>query len=83
MLYEVIMPGTKEATRISIGKILPVLSEALPEMIGGSADLTSSTKVKGINGDFDVDNRTGRNINYGVREHAMAAITNGLRNNFV
>ncbi len=71
-------PGTKEATRISIGKILPVLSEALPEMIGGSADLTSSTKVKGINGDFDVDNRTGRNINYGVREHAMAAITNGL-----
>jgi len=47
-------------------------------LIGGSADLTKSTKAKGINGDFNKDNRLGRNINYGVREHAMAAMVNGL-----
>jgi len=80
--YESIIPqvelGTKEATRNTIGKIIPVLSEQLPQMVGGSADLTSSTKTKGIDGDFDVNNRTGRNINFGVREHAMAAIINGM-----
>ncbi|MFU8785914.1 MAG: transketolase [Candidatus Izemoplasmataceae bacterium] len=70
--------GTKEATRNSIGKILPALSEELIALIGGSADLSGSTKVKGINGNFTKDNPTGRNINYGVREHAMAGITNGL-----
>jgi len=80
--YESIIPqvelGTKEATRNTIGKIIPILSEQLPQMIGGSADLTSSTKIKGIDGDFDFNNRTGRNINFGVREHAMAAIINGM-----
>lgn len=70
--------GTKEATRNTIGKLINALSPALPEMIGGSADLTSSTKVKGVDGDFDIDNRIGRNINFGVREHAMAAIVNGM-----
>lgn len=80
--YEFLLPqvelGTKEATRNTIGKIIPILSEQLPQMIGGSADLTSSTKTKGIDGDFDFNNRTGRNINFGVREHAMAAIINGM-----
>jgi transketolase len=70
--------GTKEATRASIGKILPKLSEHLVEMIGGSADLSGSTKVKGINGNHSKANPAGRNINFGVREHAMAAIVNGL-----
>ncbi len=70
--------GTKEATRNTIGKLIPILSQKLPEMIGGSADLTASTKVKGVDGDFDFDRRTGRNINFGVREHAMAAIVNGM-----
>lgn len=70
--------GHQEATRASIGRILPELSEQMPSMIGGSADLSGSTKVKGINGDFTAESRTGRNINFGVREHAMAAITNGL-----
>jgi len=70
--------GTKEATRNTIGKLIAILSAELPEMIGGSADLTASTKVKGANGDYDFDNRRGRNINFGVREHAMAAIINGL-----
>lgn len=70
--------GTKEATRNTIGKLIATLSPKLPEMIGGSADLSKSTKVMGIDGDFDVDNRTGRNINFGVREHAMGAMTNGM-----
>ncbi len=70
--------GTKEATRNTIGKLINALSPELPEMIGGSADLTASTKVKGIDGNFDFDNRIGRNINFGVREHAMAAIINGM-----
>jgi len=67
-----------EATRVTIGKLLKELSNASKSMIGGSADLTSSTKVKGNDGDFDFDNRKGRNINFGVREHAMAAIINGM-----
>ena len=47
-------------------------------MIGGSADLTSSTKAKGADGNFEASNHLGRNINYGVREHAMGAIANGI-----
>jgi transketolase len=70
--------GTSEATRVTGGKVLTKLSETLIELIGGSADLTKSTKAKGINGDFTKDNRLGRNISYGVREHAMAALVNGI-----
>jgi len=70
--------GTNEASRVTGGKVLTKLSETLVELIGGSADLTKSTKAKGINGDFTKENRLGRNINYGVREHAMAAMVNGL-----
>ncbi len=70
--------GTVEATRASMGGVLGEVSSAIPAMIGGSADLSGSTKVKGNDGNFTKENRLGRNINYGVREHAMAAITNGL-----
>ncbi len=70
--------GTNEATRVSGGKVITTLSENLIELIGGSADLTKSTKAKGINGDFSKENPLGRNISFGVREHAMAAIVNGL-----
>ncbi|TVP96571.1 MAG: transketolase [Acholeplasmatales bacterium] len=70
--------GTSEATRNTIGRILPLVSEHLVEVLAGSADLSGSTKVKGINGDFTATNRAGRNINFGVREHAMAAIVNGM-----
>ncbi|MFZ7131855.1 MAG: transketolase [Eubacteriales bacterium] len=66
------------ATRASSGEVLNLLQKEYPLLIGGSADLASSTKVKGINGDFSKDNPLGRNINFGVREHAMAAILNGL-----
>lgn len=73
--YEI---GTNEASRVTGGNILNKLAEAIPALIGGSADLTKSTKAKGINGDFTKENRLGRNINYGVREHAMAAMVNGM-----
>ncbi len=70
--------GHSEATRGAVGNALAILSDALPQMIGGSADLSGSTKVKGNDGNFTKENPKGRNINFGVREHAMAAITNGL-----
>lgn len=76
--FETAPIGTNEATRVTGGKVLNMLSEKLIELIGGSADLTKSTKAKGINGDFTKDNRLGRNISYGVREHAMAALVNGI-----
>lgn len=80
--FDTLLPSvsldTSEATRNTIGKLLPKLSEHIHSMIGGSADLSGSTKVKGNDGDFSHKNPTGRNINFGVREHAMAAITNGL-----
>lgn len=73
-----IQVGTKEASRVSGGRTLQALGEACPAMLGGSADLASSTKAKGLNGDFSMTNPLGRNINFGVREHAMAAIVNGM-----
>ncbi len=73
--YEV---GHNEATRATGGKVLKELSQVYPFLVGGSADLTKSTKAKGVDGDFTKDNPLGRNINYGVREHAMGAIVNGM-----
>jgi transketolase len=80
--FERVLPkaplGTNEASRVSGGKAITALSNDNVAIIGGSADLTKSTKAKGINGHFSYDNPLGRNINYGVREHAMAAMVNGL-----
>ncbi len=70
--------GTSEASRVSGGKAINTLSEAVVNLIGGSADLTKSTKAKGVAGDFSSKTPLGRNINFGVREHAMAAMVNGL-----
>jgi len=73
-------PGADaEATRVSSGKALNAIAAHLPELIGGSADLSSSNNTK-ISGSPDINRGdfTGRNINYGVREHAMAAALNGL-----
>lgn len=69
----------KEATRVSSGKILELLYNRIPCLIGGSADVAASlrTKVKGSI-DFSYEHREGRNINYGVREFAMASIQNGI-----
>jgi len=77
-LAKAYQPKASVATRTSSGDIIKLLQQMSPLLIGGSADLTSSTKVKGIEGDFSTKNPLGRNINFGVREHAMAAIVNGL-----
>jgi transketolase len=69
--------GYKEASRATGGSILTRMMQHDSRIIGGSADLTKSTKAKGLE-DYTIQNRAGRNINFGVREHAMAAIVNGL-----
>ncbi|AHF60988.1 transketolase [Spiroplasma mirum ATCC 29335] len=71
-------PSKPQATRVSSGKIVDRISELLPNWMGGSADLTGSTKAKGADGNYQFDNRLGRNIAYGVREFAMGAINNGI-----
>jgi transketolase len=67
------------ATRASSGKIINALAPILPELIGGSADLAPSnnTKIEG-SPDFQKDSRDGRNFHFGVREHAMGAVLNGM-----
>ncbi|HEY59120.1 MAG TPA: transketolase [Anaerolineae bacterium] len=67
------------ATRASSGEVLNALAEKLPELMGGSADLTPSTKTWLNNSDaFSANNHSGRNIHFGVREHGMGAILNGM-----
>ncbi len=69
----------KVATRKSSEMVLEVVNPILPEMLGGSADLTGSnntlTKDLGV---FSADDRAGRYIHYGIREHGMAAAMNGM-----
>ena len=69
----------KVATRKSSELVLEVVNPILPETIGGSADLTGSnntlTKDLGV---FDVDNRKGRYVYWGIREHGMASAMNGM-----
>lgn len=69
----------KNATRKSSGNTLEELLPAIPELIGGSADLTGSnnTKTKDLE-PITKDNFAGRYIYYGVREHAMCAVMNGM-----
>ncbi len=69
----------KVATRKSSEMVLEVVNAAVPETLGGSADLTGSnnTLTKGL-GTFDAANRGGRYIHYGIREHGMAAAMNGI-----
>lgn len=68
----------KQATRAMAGKFVDAIGSLMPNTMGGSADLVSSTKIKGADGLFSAENRLGRNIKFGVREHAMAAICNGI-----
>ncbi|CEE02957.1 Transketolase [Caldibacillus thermoamylovorans] len=72
-------PGTSFATRDSSGQVLNAIAKAVPNFIGGSADLASSNKTM-INGaaDLSKENFAGRNIWFGVREFAMAAALNGM-----
>ena len=68
-----------EATRSLSGKMINLLKDEIPGMIGGSADLgpSNKTEMKG-EGDFSAENPAGRNVHFGVRELAMAAIGNGI-----
>ena len=67
------------ATRAASGKVLETLLENVPGLIGGSADLTGSNKTKGRGQNVLTRNeQSGSYLYYGVREHAMAAISNGL-----
>src|SRR5690606_22802124 len=68
-----------QATRVSSGQALDALFNAIPELVGGSADLTGSnnTYVKGT-AIFDAPDYAGRYVNWGIREHGMAAAMNGM-----
>jgi len=72
-------PAGSKATRVHSGAVLNALAPVLPELIGGSADLAASnnTDLAGA-GDFSAADRLGRNLRFGIREHAMAAAANGI-----
>ncbi len=69
------------ATRDSSGKVLNAIAKEVPWLMGGSADLAPSTKTRltfdGA-GDFEADTPGGRNLHFGVREHAMGAVMSGM-----
>jgi transketolase len=71
--------GTKISGRAASGKILNAIAEKIPFLIGGSADLAPSTLtfLKMSTG-FQKNDRSGRNLHFGIREHAMGAIANGI-----
>jgi transketolase len=83
MGWEAALPTFKTGegieTRTAAGKTLNALALKVPELIGGDADLGGSTKtiLKDL-GSFDGQTGAGRNVHFGVREHAMAAIANGM-----
>ena len=67
------------ATRLSSSKVMNEIAQAVPELIGGSADLAPSNKTwLDAFVDFQAETPIGRNFHYGIREHAMGAIVNGL-----
>lgn len=72
-------PEQSVATRVAGGHVINALSRVLPLLVSGSADLYGSTKnyLAGA-GDFTRDNPSGRNFRFGIREHAMGAIVNGI-----
>ncbi len=72
-------PDLEEATRSTNSKVMNVVSDNIPNFIGGNADLASSTQaVLEKHGVYSANSYEGKNIYFGVREHAMGAILNGL-----
>ncbi|MBC7555339.1 MAG: transketolase [Chryseobacterium sp.] len=72
-------PGEEMATRKASGKTLNVIAEYFPQLIGGSADLSPSTDtILNDYKSFSLKNRDGRNFHFGIREHAMGAVLNGM-----
>ena len=71
--------GDPIATRAASGKLIAALAGGVPELVGGSADLTPSNNTRPPDAvDFEPASHEGRYLRFGVREHGMAAITNGL-----
>jgi transketolase len=69
------------ASRDSSGQVLNALAQVVPWLVGGSADLSPSTKTRLTfqdAGDFQPEERWGRNLHFGIREHASAAVANGM-----
>ncbi|MCR9248318.1 MAG: transketolase [bacterium] len=67
------------ATRALSGKVIQKLAELMPGLVSGSADLDPSTKTRiKSSGSFSAADRTGRTLHFGVREHAMGAVMNGI-----
>ena len=71
--------GAQMATRAASGQVMQYIAKKIPGFVGGSADLAPSTNtyLKDFTS-FSGDNRTGRNLHFGIREHSMAAIINGI-----
>jgi transketolase len=74
-----VAPAGSKATRVHSGSVIAALAPVMPDLLGGSADLAASnnTDVAG-GGDFSAEDRLGRNLRFGIREHAMAAAANGM-----
>jgi transketolase len=72
--------ATGIASRDAGGKVLNAIAPKLPGVVGGAADLAPSTKTRLTSGegDLEADNEAGRNMHFGIREHAMGAIANGM-----
>jgi transketolase len=72
--------ATGMASRDAGGKVLNAIAAKLPGVVGGAADLAPSTKTRLTSGESDLegDNEAGRNMHFGIREHAMGAIANGM-----
>lgn len=71
--------SSKKATRVASFEVINRMADLVPNMIGGSADLAPSTKTyMNGKGDFSAEDYLGRNLHFGIREHAMGAIANGI-----
>lgn len=71
--------GDKIATRAASGKVLQSIADSVPNLVGGSADLAPSNKTAMPKyGDFSPEDRAGRTLHFGVREHGMGGIVNGM-----
>jgi transketolase len=70
--------GAPTATRSAAGKVQSAIAAKVPWLVGGDADLGGSTKTIVPGGDFEKANVAGRNLRFGIREHAMGSIGNGM-----
>ena len=78
-VYPEFQEGSAKSTRVASGQALNFLMLSMPNMFGGSADVAGSVMTKLDNGaNFDASNREGHNINWGIREFAMASAQNGM-----